>query len=94
MVYTLIPLAMKSDNLAKKLENAKNALPQIMRPHISLVPPAPKLGYGVSSLPTWGDTNEDADALLCKVTQKAQGIYLPPKVRDPQIDDRTIARLS
>lgn len=92
--YGLIPLAMNSDNRAKRIEATHSAKPSIMTPvgMPSIVRIRP--GYRPVTLPTWCDLGQTCDAVLLPVTRRAMGDHLPPRQRDPLVWDSTIARVS
>jgi hypothetical protein len=87
-----IALLMLSDNALKDLF-AANVPTTIIVP-LGPVPPAPKPGYGGTYQPTWCNIGGSCDAGLCAITQQQQGIYLPPKSRNPKAWDSSIAQLT
>ena len=94
MAYSLVGLQLASDNIIKQREAAHSAKPEIMQPNASLVPPPLRPGYSLTYLPTWCNYGESCGGVLCAITQKQQGKYLPPKSRSPSPTNSTITQLS
>lgn len=91
-IQSEIALLMADDNIIKDIYAASSAAAQIMQPLIT--PPTPRPGYGTTYQPTWCNVGGTCDAVVCAVTQKQLGVYLPPQNRNPVAWNSSISQLT